>query len=52
MDKVEFLHMVYTDFCDKHNLPFESADDLLITGHALTEYQKNWLKQFIKVWEE
>ena len=59
----EFLKEIYNDFCTKHDLPkneygsdFLSADDLL-HGHmyaeidALTQYQQNWLTNYIQVWD-
>tara|TARA_B100001769_G_scaffold207115_1_gene166590 strand:- start:638 stop:847 length:210 start_codon:yes stop_codon:yes gene_type:complete len=60
----EFLKEIYNDFCTKHDLPWNedgsdylSADDLLY-GHmyaeidSLTQYQQNWLGNYIKLWEQ
>ena len=37
MNKLDFLSDVLEDFCDKHNLPFMSADDLLY-AHVYVRY--------------
>jgi len=56
MNNLDLLSDVLEDFCTKHNLPFMSADDLLY-GHVyaeingLTEYQQNWLTNYIQVWD-
>jgi hypothetical protein len=55
-----FLSVVFNDFCLKNNLPMnESADDILYHNaiskdkeRDLTEHQKQWLRQFINLWEE
>ena len=52
MDEFDFLSEVFTDYCSKHTLPLMSADDLLASGHALTDEQKEWLNKFIEVWEK
>ena len=60
MNKIEdlesFLIVVFNDFCLKNNLSLHtSADDLL---HEINisekhyENQKEWLSQFVKLWEE
>ena len=59
-DIESFLSVVFNDFCIKNNLPLnESADDILYHNalhkteeRDLTEYQKQWLRQFINLWEE
>ena len=55
-----FLSVVFNDFCLKNNLPMnESADDILYHNviskdkeRNLTEHQRQWLRQFINLWEE
>ena len=56
MDNMNFLSEVLEDFCEKHDLPFMSADDLLYSSTLdgeveLTEYQKDWLRNYIDVWD-
>ena len=56
MNNMNFLSEVLEDFCNKHDLPFMSADDLLYSSatdgeEELNEYQKDWLRNFIEVWD-
>ena len=56
MNKLNFLSEVLEDFCNKHDLPLMSADDILYAHQyaeidCLTEYQKNWLYNYIEVWD-
>ena len=56
MDNMNFLSEVLEDFCNKHDLPFMSADDILYSSTLdgeveLNEYQKDWLRNFIDVWD-
>ena len=41
------------DFCTKHNLELMSADDILFgdSDDKLTNYQKDWLRNYIEVWD-
>ena len=58
----EFLKEIYKDFCIKNNLPkthtyvkggqYLSADDYLNSNLSLTSYIKEWLENYIKLWEE
>ena len=51
-NQLDCLSEVLQDFCIKYNLEFMSADDLLYDGdNQLTQYQKDWLTQYIKVWD-
>ena len=56
MNNLVLLSDLLEDFCTKHNIPFMSADDI-ITAHiyaeipSLTQYQQNWLGNYIKLWE-
>jgi len=56
MNTLDLLSDVLEDFCTKYNLEFISADDLLY-GHdqssntKLTEYQKDWLRNYITIWD-
>ena len=51
-NQLDCLSDVLEDFCIKYNLEFMSADDLLYDGdNNLTKYQKDWLTQYIKVWD-
>jgi len=42
-----------TNFCSQQKLPLMSADDLLYGSydHDLSIYQKDWLRQFIELWD-
>ena len=51
MNNMNFLSEVLEDFCNKHDLPFMSADDILYGEEELNEYQKDWLRNFIEVWD-
>ena len=52
-DVESFLIVVFNDFCIKNKLDLHtSADDLLYDDSLnLTEHQKQWLRQFINLWE-
>ena len=48
MSKIDFLTIVYKDYCTKHNLPFVSADE-----QELNESDKkhiDWIDNFIDMW--
>ena len=47
---LDFLSDVLCDFCEQQELPFISADDILGSQYQLTEYSRNWLDKYIKVW--
>ena len=49
---LDFLSNVLYDFCKLHDLEFISADDLLFGYYnELTESQRGWLEEYIKVWD-
>ena len=51
-NQLDCLSEVLEDFCTKYNLEFMSADDLLYDAdNQLSKYQKDWLTQYIKVWD-
>ena len=61
MDRLNFLSNVLQDYCNLHDLPFISADDLLYESihykdadcHTkLTLEQQDWLSNYIRVWDE
>jgi hypothetical protein len=43
---------VYNDWIDKNKLEHISADEVLMGTPNLTEKQKEWLKEFIEVWDK
>ena len=48
MTKIDFLTIVYKDYCTKHNLPFVSADE-----QELNESDKkhiDWRGNIIEMW--
>ena len=50
--QLDLLSDVLEDFCTKHNIELMSADDLLYDAdNQLSKYQKDWLTQYIKVWD-
>ena len=60
MDRLNFLSYVLQDYCNLHDLPFISADDLLYESihykdadcHTkLTLEQQDWLSCYINVWD-
>ena len=60
MNRLDFLSNVLQDFCNLHDLPFISADDLLYESYnnsemdcyvKLTSEQEDWLSCYINVWD-
>ena len=60
MNRLDFLSDVLRDYCNLHDLPFISADDLLYESihykdadcHTkLTLEQQDWLSCYINVWD-
>ena len=60
MDRLNFLSNVLQDYCNLHDLPFISADDLLYESDnnsdmdcytKLTSEQEDWLSCYINVWD-
>ena len=58
---LDFLSQVLQDYCNKHDLPHISADDLLYESDnnsemdcyvKLTLEQQDWLSSYIRVWDE
>ena len=49
--KLNFLSDVLEDFCNKNDLMFASADDILYSDTSLTTYQKDWLRLYIETWD-
>ena len=49
---LQFLTIVLDNFCNANGLELASADDLLYDGNnELTQYQRTWLQQYVKVWD-
>ena len=59
MDRLNFLSNVLQDYCNLHDLPFISADELLYESDTqsmdchtkLTSDQEDWLSCYINVWD-
>ena len=59
MDRLNFLSNVLQDYCNLHDLPFISADELLYESDTqsmdchtkLTSEQQDWLLCYINVWD-
>ena len=49
LDSIDFLTVVYEDFCYKFNLPHVSADEQ--DYNELSQFEQDWLKQFILIWD-
>ena len=43
---------IYTDWIDKNRLENASADEVLMGTPNLTDKQREWLKEFIEVWDK
>jgi len=49
---LQFMTIVLDNFCNCNGLEMASADDLLYDAdNQLSKYQKDWLTQYIKVWD-
>ena len=60
MNRLDFLSNVLQDYCNLHDLPFISADELLYESNnnsemdcytKLTSEQEDWLSCYINVWD-
>ena len=60
MNRLDFLSNVLQDYCNLHDLPFISADELLYESDnnsemdcyvKLTSDQQDWLSCYINVWD-
>jgi len=53
MNQMDFMTEVLEDFCTKYNLELHSADDMLYgsSDDELSDYQRNWLLNYIEVWD-
>ena len=45
-----WLENIHKDYCKRQGLETLSADDLLATAE-LNEAQRQWLKEFSRIWE-
>ena len=52
MKIINKLTDIYTDWIDKNRLENASADEVLMGTPNLTDKQKEWLKEFIEVWDK
>jgi len=55
-NQLDCLSDVLEDFCTKHHLEEASADDILysgvdIWGIPLTDYERDWLTNYISIWD-
>ena len=52
-NQLDCLSDILEDFCTKYNLELHSADDILYgsSGDELTDYQKDWLRNYIEIWD-
>ena len=48
-DNIDFLTIVYEDYCTKHSLPFVSADEQDTVD--MDEKHVQWLASFNSMWE-
>ena len=49
MDNIDFLTIVYEDYCTKHSLPYVSADEQDL--NEMDEKHVNWLYNFNQMWD-
>ncbi len=49
LDKIDFLTIVYEDYCTKHSLPYVSADEQ--DTYDMDSKHVAWLHTFIQMWE-
>ena len=49
MDSLDFLTVVYEDYCTKHSLPYVSADEQ--DTEDMDQKHVNWLTSFNQMWE-
>ncbi len=49
MDNIDFLTIVYEDYCTKHSLPYVSADEQDLND--MDEKHVNWLYNFNQMWD-
>lgn len=49
-DLFNALSTIYAHWCDVHQLPHYSADELLFSEN-LTALQREWLNAFVILWE-
>ena len=52
MKIINKLTDIYTDWIDKNRLENASADEVLMGTPDLTDKQREWLKEFIEVWDK
>lgn len=52
MKIINKLTDIYTDWIDKNRLENASADEVLMGTPNLTDKQREWLKEFIEVWDK
>ena len=51
-NQLDFLSEVLQDFCQLHNLECMSADDILYgDDNKLTLYEREWLSNYISIWD-
>ena len=50
MKIINKLTDIYTNWIDKNKLENASADEVLMGTPNLTDKQREWLEEFIKVW--
>jgi len=49
MDSIDFLTVVYEDYCTKHSLPYVSADEQDTVD--MDQKHVEWLTSFNQMWE-
>ena len=52
MKIINKLTDIYSDWIDKNRLENASADEVLMGTPDLTDKQREWLKEFIEVWDK
>ena len=52
MKIINKLTDIYIDWIDKNRLENASADEVLMGTPNLTDKQREWLKEFIEIWDK
>ena len=52
MNQLDFMTEELQDICESHSIECMSADDILYTDdNKLTLYERDWLSNYITVWD-
>ena len=49
--KIDRLVEIYNDYLEKENITDRASADALLFGYPLTERQREWIKNFQRIWK-